>query len=113
MTTDPAQLIGQVAALDENLRNRILKLAHASLDEAEFLMEHGDPRMKAGLVRSFMQVFSKYLDAKQADDEIESLKAAMAEVREAVMGRVPGQGGVVALDESEVATVDSPPVVGG
>lgn len=88
MATDPAsELLGQVAAIDESLRSRVIALAHASLDEAEFLIKHGDPKMKAGLVRNFLQVFSKYLSAKEQDEEMQEIRRAVMELREAVVGR--------------------------
>lgn len=88
MAADPAaELLGQVAALDETLRDRVIKLAHKSLDEAEYMIMHGDPRMKAALMRSFMQTFSKYLSAKEHNDELDEIKKSVIELREAVLGR--------------------------
>lgn len=83
------ELLASVAELDPDIRNRVLRLAHKALDRAEFLMEHGDPRMQATVIREYLKIFSKHIETKKANDEIELLRLALAELRQQVMSYTP------------------------
>lgn len=83
------ELLASVAELDPNIRNRVLRMAHKALDRAEYLMEHGDPRMQATIIKEYLKIFGKHLEVKKGNDEVELLRAALEELREAVMARTP------------------------
>ena len=101
------ELLASVAELDPNIRNRVLRLANRALDEAEFLMEHGDPRTKAMVIKEYLKIFGKHLETKKANDEVELLRQSLEHLRELVVSRTPGlmPGDVVPDDEDIVATV--------
>ena len=84
------ELLASVAELDPDIRNRVLRMAHKALDKAEFLMEHGDPKMQAIIIREYLKVFGKHMETKKANDEVELLRSALNELREAVQMRIPG-----------------------
>lgn len=86
-------MIGQAFELDETLRDRVIKLAHMSLNEAEMMIKHGDPAMKSRIINQFLRTFSKYMEQKSTNDEIEHIRGVLEELRSAVMGRVPGELG--------------------
>lgn len=110
MPTDPSiELIADVASLDPLIRQRVLALADMALSEAEFTIRHGDPAMKASLIRTFMAAMAKHLQSKDANQEIEELRAQLEALKDAVMGRTPGMAPVAepVLDTVEPG-VDSP-----
>lgn len=90
MSADPAELMAQAALQDDALHQRIIDLANRSLDHAEFIMEHGDPRVKAQITRQFLTIFARQLTAKEANEEIEELKRAVQELAQSVSGYTPG-----------------------
>lgn len=111
MPDDPtALLLAQAATIDPSLRSRVIALANAALDEAEYLMEHGDPRMKAMLIRNFMSVFSRNLRAeKETSEEFDELKKSFEQLRRDMFGRVPGViEGESSEDIEEAVVVDGP-----
>lgn len=105
MAIDPAQLLGTAAALDDALRTRVIALANKALDEAEWMMVHGSPQVKTAIMRQFLQVFGKHLEAKAQDEELTKMREEWAELRKAIMGRGPGE-----VEDSELgeAQVDRP-----
>ena len=84
------ELLASVAELDPNIRQRVLRLAHKALDKAEFLMEYGDPKMQQTVIREYLKIFSKHIETKKANDEVELLRRSLEELRQAVMARTPG-----------------------
>lgn len=111
MSIDPASLLGQVAAVDPALRGRVIALANQALDEAEFLMVHGSPQVKTAIMRQFLSVFSKHLEAKEQDEELQQMRREWAALQEKIMGREPGDGGTVVTAEEQDAEVDRPDIV--
>lgn len=101
-----ATFVAQAAELDPAIRMRVINLANLALNEAEFLIRHGEPRMKATIVRSFMTVFAKQMQVKKVDEEIEQLKEALQVLTTAVMGYKPAE---LVVDVNSDATADGPP----
>lgn len=83
------ELLASVAELDPTIRARVLRLAHKALDRAEYLMEHGDPRTQSMVIREYLKIFSKHIETKKANDDVELLRAALEELRLAVQSRTP------------------------
>ena len=83
------ELLASVAELDPGIRARVLRLAHKALDKAEFLMEHGDPKTQQMVIREYLKIFSKHIETKRANDEIEVLREALEQLRVAVLTRTP------------------------
>lgn len=109
------ELLASVAELDPNIRNRVLRLANKALDRAEFLMEHGDPKMQALVIREYLKIFGKHLETKKANDEVELLRQSLNELREAVMARtppsaIPATTGELTDVAMEAVIMDGPPV---
>lgn len=84
------ELLASVAELDPNIRARVLRMAHKALDKAEFLMEHGDPKTQQMIIREYLKIFGKHLETKKSNDEVELLREALNELREAVHTRTAG-----------------------
>lgn len=113
MPTDPSiELIADVASLDPLIRQRVLALADMALSEAEFTIRHGDPSMKASLIRTFMAAMAKHLQSKDANQEIEELRAQLEALKDAVMGRVPGTHPNSTIQDEDIVEpgVDTPVV---
>lgn len=102
MSIDPAALMGQAAALDETLRERVIALANKALDEAEWNMIHGSPQVKTAIMRQFLQVFGKHLEVKAQDEELAKMREEWSALRMAIMGRVPGEVEDGELGEADV-----------
>lgn len=88
--SDTGNLLGQAASLDPAIRERVLNLANMALDQAEFLIKHGDPVMKGRLIQSFMVTFSKHMRTQDTDDELEKLRIQLEVLQGLVLGRNPG-----------------------
>lgn len=101
-------LIGEAFELDETLRIRVIRMAHMALDEAEFMIKHGDPMMKGRVINQFLKTFSKYMEHKGSNDEIEQLRTMLEQLRVLVLNREPGELGIgngegdMVVDEVEV-----------
>lgn len=102
MAIDPSQLLGQAAALDDALRDRVVALANKALDEAEWLMINGSPQVKTAIMRQFLQVFGKHLEVKAQDEELQKMREEWQELRKAIMGRQPGETPDAEVGEAEV-----------
>lgn len=85
MAVNPDDLLA-IAAEDEALKRRVLKLANAALKQAEFMLEHGDRQAKMMVTNKFLAIFAKAMDSKQVDEEMDELKKAVAALSEAIMG---------------------------
>lgn len=109
--TDTGNLLGEAASLDPVIRERVIALANMALNEAEFLIKHGDPVMKSKLISSFMTTFAKHMRTQDTNDELEELRKQMVELQAAVMGRKPGEDShpVLEVVEDELEIVDMPP----
>lgn len=83
------ELLASVAELDPGVRTRVLRLAHKALDKAEFLMEHGDAQTQRIVIREYLKIFSKHIETKKSNDEIELLRAELIRLREAIHSRTP------------------------
>lgn len=105
-------MIGQAFELDESLRDRVIKLAHMALNEAEMMIKHGDPAMKSRIINQFLRTFSKYMEQKGTNDEIEHIKGVLEDLRGAVMGRIPGELGVGDVDGEGMMSEDEVEVDG-
>ena len=84
-------VIQSATELDETIKSRVITLAHKALDEAEYLMEHGDPTTKSRIVSQYLHTFSHYLESKGQNDEIEELRTLLLNLQAAVLGRNPGE----------------------
>lgn len=108
-----AELVATVTELDPEIKVRAIRLAHRALDKAEFLMEHGDARMQAVVIREYLKIFSKHLEKTDTNSEIEKLRAALFELREAVMNHRPPELPATVEDIGDAAMeavlVDKPP----
>lgn len=109
------ELLASVAELDPGVRARVLRLAHKALDRAEFLMSHGDPKTQQVIIREYLKIFGKHLETKKANDEVEALRGALEELRQAVMSRTPIELPSAAMqdltDEAvEAVIVDGPTI---
>lgn len=105
---DAGDLLGQMASLDPEIRNRVKHLANLAMDEAEYIIKHGDPRSKQAIVRTFISSFAQHMKVETVNEEIEAMKGAMAKLREEVMGRVPGVLVDEAIELDGVVDVDRP-----
>jgi hypothetical protein len=101
--------IAQAAELDPAVRERVIGLANLAIDQAEYLMRHGDPRVQVTIVRSFMTILAKQMQVKKVDGEIELLKVALGELTEAVMGYKQQEAGEISVrDPNSDAVTDGP-----
>lgn len=105
MTDLSAALIAQTASIDPKLRPRMIALADLALKEAEYFIIHGDPRTKAAMINKFLSVLATQMQVKQQDEEMNELKAALEELRNAVVGYQVGGGDI---GEQEEVPVDGP-----
>lgn len=114
-------MMATTAALDPQLRDRVIRLATKALDQAEFIMMHGDPKSKAAITREFLGVFKKHLETQGQNEEIETLKEGLRALTAAVMNRqqvdgkvvdikMEGDEGVPADTAPGVSTPPSPPI---
>ncbi len=112
--SETGNLLGEAASLDPAIRERVITLANMALDQAEFLMKHGDPIMKGKLIQSFMTTFAKHMRTQDTNDEMEELRNQMRILQAAVLGRAPGELAVgdegMGEEEPEMEqVVDMPP----
>jgi hypothetical protein len=68
------RLLERAVKEDEELASRVRTFANTVMDEAEHLIRHGNPYLKANLIRSLMPALSKGLQARQEDDTITQLR---------------------------------------
>lgn len=94
-------MMATTAALDPQLRSRVIALATKALDQAEFIMMHGDPKSKAAITREFLGVFKKHLETQGQNEEIEALKSGLRDLTAAVMNRVKVDGVVINIPEGD------------
>lgn len=94
---DAGDLLGQMASLDPEIRDRVRRLANLAMDQAEYVLKHGDPRSKQAIMRTFISSFAQHMKVEQVNEDIEEMKKAMVALRQEVLGRMPGQ-----LVEAEV-----------
>lgn len=94
-----ADAIGQAIQLDDQLRSRVIRLANRAIDQAEFLMEHGDPRTQQMIIKTYLTSFNKYMEVRDENSEIVQLKRALEDLTALVRGRVPGELGTGMEDE--------------
>lgn len=105
-------MMATAASLDPNLRDRVIKLANQALDQAEFIMAHGDPKSKAAITREFLGVFKKHMETQGQNEEIEALKTGLRDLTAAVMNRVKVDGVVIDIPEGdEGLPADEAPVI--
>lgn len=101
------ELLASVAELDPGIRNRVLKMAHRALDKAEFLMEHGDSKMQAMVIREYLKIFGKHLETKKANDEIELLREELVKLRQAVHSYTPTMPVLDTVDDMSDAAMEA------
>lgn len=107
MSDIAAELLASQAALDPTLRARVMRLANLSLDHAENMMLHGDPKTKSLIANTLLKAMTQEIKRSETNDEIETLKIALAALTDAVIGYVPEILEIEAGDDDEVE-VDSP-----
>jgi hypothetical protein len=105
-----AGFVAHAAELDPAIRDRVVRLANLALSEAEYLIQHGDPRLKASIISKFMTILAKEMNVKAQDEEMEAVKRSLADLRQAFMDR---DGMVGEVDTSGGAVKDTPEVDNG
>lgn len=116
--SDTVGLVAEAATLDPAVRTRVLALANRALDEAEYLMQYGDPNMRGQVVRTFITAFGKHLRAEETHNELDDLRKSLDELKMAMLGHVAGEDPDEETKpvgrpphEFDGPIVDSPPVV--
>lgn len=102
-----ADLLYSAAELDPTVKHRVLRLADKVLERAEFLLEHGDPRTQQLVIKEYLKIFSKHLEVKNANSEVEELRAALAALTQLVLNRVP-VAELEAVEDLSTVVVDMP-----
>lgn len=113
MSDAAGNILGEAASLDPAIRERVIALSTLALDQAEHLIKHGDPAMRARLIGAFMTTFAKHMRTQETNEEIDELRVQLRELTAAVMGRTPGQDTTPELEEVPIPTalkiMDNPP----
>lgn len=93
---DPLKVMVETVADDEDIRERVKELCFKALDEAEYLMDHGNHTVRLQIMRSLMPGLVKSVGKKTESDELQALRetvnALMVEMRQ-VSAPVPVVGG--------------------
>lgn len=75
---DIAELAAHVVD-DPDLQGRLLDLCHAALDDAEHLMRHGTPEMKAPLTKSLLAMMTRPRAEDKGVDQMAELRKQLME----------------------------------
>lgn len=80
MSIDLTSTLISTASDDQEVRAKVKELALKALDEVEDILDHGTPAVKTTVLRSFVPALVREMNKKKEDDEIQELKAQMAEL---------------------------------
>lgn len=105
--SDVNALAAAVVAQDEELRERVRRIANMTLDAYEQMMQTGTPAVKTGLMRSMIPALVKELREEKEDDSIVALRMQVEAMNRQMRADV-GKGSSRGKPQPEIAQ-DGPP----
>jgi hypothetical protein len=80
MKNNPIVAVG----IDSDLQDRANKFLHTALTRAEYLMEHGSPRVQEALITKFVSAIVKESKDKNTDEELDQLRDEVRAMNESI-----------------------------
>ena len=105
--SDVQAMAAAVVAQDEELRDRVRRLANMTLDAYEQMMRTGTPQVKTALMRSMIPALVKELREEKEDDSIVALRMQVEAMNRQMRADV-GRGAVGRKAQADVVE-DGPP----
>jgi len=105
--TDVNALAAAVVAQDEELRDRVRRIANMTLDAYEQMMQTGTPAVKTTLMRSMIPALVRELKEEKEDDSIVALRFQVEQMNRQMRSDV-GRGVGVRKGQDELVA-DGPP----